>query len=193
MTQYEPSGETVTRTFRIEKEWDDILQEEANWQGTSVSALMNLIVRRYVVIQRYLDKYSTLIVEHKVLAPLLDKLSDEDISEASAISGSLLPEEALLRRGLPLDFESLVWLIEEVYGRYGCWFDVDHYVTDKENMFHLRHNIDRKWSIYISNFLSSMFKSLLDIDIKPEIREDSVTIRIPNKDIEFERKTRVNS
>jgi hypothetical protein len=181
MAKFEPSGITVTRTFRVEEDWDKVLQEEAHWQGISVSALLSLIIRRYVVVQRYLDKYSTLIVEHKVLAPLLDKLSEEDIAEAGRKSGSILPEEALLRRGLPHNFESLLWLIEEVYGRYGYWFDTDYYTTEEENMFHLRHNIDKKWSIYISSFISSMFKSILDIDLKPELREDSVTIHIPKR------------
>jgi hypothetical protein len=185
MPAHEPSGVTVTRTFRVEKDWDEILKEEAQWQGISVSALLNLIVRRYVVSQRFLDRSPTITIQDKELDLLLKKISENDIENAGMDSGLLLPEEALLSRGFPLNFESLAWLIEEIYGRYGGWFEVDHYATDKHYLFHLRHNISKKWSIYVSSFISSMFTSLLDIDIDPEIREDSVTIYIPNKEIEL--------
>ncbi|MFC1803034.1 hypothetical protein ACFL0D_03595 [Thermoproteota archaeon] len=49
----EPSEETVTRSFRVNKEWDEILHEEAQWRGISVSALLDQIVRRYVVSDRF--------------------------------------------------------------------------------------------------------------------------------------------
>ncbi|MCK4583375.1 hypothetical protein KAU18_08680 [Candidatus Bathyarchaeota archaeon] len=185
MPAYEPSGETVTRTFRVKKDWDEIIKEEAQWQGISVSALLNLIVRRYIVSQRFLDRSPTITVQNKEIDLLLKKLSENDIEEAGMDSGLLLPEEALLSRGFPLNFESLAWLIEEICGRYNGWFKVDHYVTDQRYLFHLRHNISKKWSIYVGSFISSMFKSLLDIDIDPEIREDSVTIYIPIKEIEL--------
>ncbi len=181
MSAYDPDGEMITRTFRVEKVWDEVLNEEAERQGISVSALLNLIVRRYVFVQRFFDRDQSLIVEYSILDPMLDKLSEETIVEAAKIAGSLLPGDAMLQRGLPLNFKSIVFFIGEMCGRYGNWYKCEHYVTDGENMFYLRHDIDRKWSVYISSYLSSMFKSILDIDTDPEIREDSVTIHIPNK------------
>ena len=109
--------------------------------------------------------------------------NDEDIKDLGMDSGILLPEEELLRRGLPNNFSSLVWIMKEVYGRYGGWFSVDHYITEDENVLHLQHFMERKWSIYLSNFFTSMFKTNLDIDVNVELREESVTFYISNKQI----------
>ena len=49
----EKKKKSVTRTFRINKEWDDVLQKEALEQGVSVNVLMNKILRRYALFERW--------------------------------------------------------------------------------------------------------------------------------------------
>ena len=39
------------------------------------------------------------------------------------------------------------------------------------------------WSHFLSNYMISTFKSLLDIDVRTELREDSVTVYIDNKNV----------
>lgn len=183
MNGTEPTEETVTRTFRVNKEWDEILQEQAQWQGISVSNLLDQIVRKYVVLDRFQSNSPTISMEKKAFIRLLQTLNEDDIKNEGIISGGLLPEEELLRRGLPNNFHSFVWMMKEVFGRYGGWFNVDHYATEDQNVLHLQHYLDQKWSVYLSYFFSSMFEKNLDIEIKTEIREESVTFYISNKQI----------
>ena len=183
MDEYNPSGETVTRTFRLGEEWDKILEHEADMQGISVSALLQQIVRRYVCSERFIDQRSTLVINHNAFSSFLVKLSEDEIVESAELFGSIEPEEELLKRGLEFNFESIIWLLDEIYGRYAGWFVVDNYPSKAEIMLHLRHTLNMKWSMYVAGFVSSMFRTLLDIDLKPEIRLDSVTIYIPKKQI----------
>ena len=183
MNGNEPTRETVTRTFRVNKEWDVILHEQAQWQGISVSNLLDQIVRRYVITERFQYNSPVLSMENKAFIRLLQTITEDDLKKEGTVSGKILPEEELLRRGLPNNFHSFVWMMKEVFGRYGGWFSVDHYTTEDQNVLHLQHYLDHKWSVYLDNFFSSMFKINLDIDAKTEIREESVTFYISNKQI----------
>ena len=183
MNGADSTEETVTRTFRVNKEWDQILHEQAKWQGISVSNLLDQIVRRYVVTDRFQINSPFISMDNKAFIRLLEKINEGDIKDAGIVSGGFLPEEELLRSGLSNSFQSFVWMMKEVFGRYGGWFSVDHYTTEDQNVIHLQHYLDRKWSIYLDNFFSSMFKKNLDIEAKTEIREESVTFYISNKQI----------
>ena len=184
MNGNESTEETVTRTFRVNKEWDDILHEQAQWQGISVSNLLDQIVRRYVVTERFHYNSPVISMENKAFIRLLQSINEDNLKDLGIVSGKLLPEEELLRRGLPKSFHSFVWMMKEVFGRYGGWFTVDHYTTEDQNVLHLQHYLDRKWSVYLCNFFSSMFRINLDIEAITEIREESVTFYISNKQIE---------
>jgi hypothetical protein len=43
---FDKRQETVTRTFHIRAEWDDVVRKEAERQGISVNVLVNLISAR---------------------------------------------------------------------------------------------------------------------------------------------------
>jgi len=177
------TDETVTRTFRVNKEWDRVLQEQADWQGISVSTLIDQIVRRYVVAERFRFNAPVVSIENKAFQKIIQELDEEEIQKIATETGIILPEEELLRRGFPNTFDSFVWIMKEVFGRYGGWFSVDHYKTETENVLHLRHYLGIKWSKYLEHFFTTMFTKNLDIIIKTETREESVTFNLPNKQI----------
>jgi predicted HicB family RNase H-like nuclease len=51
---------TITRTFRIKDDWDIILHEEAERQNISVNTLIDKILRRYALFDRYTDRINIL-------------------------------------------------------------------------------------------------------------------------------------
>ncbi len=173
--------ETTIRTFRLNIEWDNILKEEAQDQSITVSQLLNQIVRRYIIAQRYFNHSQNVNVEHKIFSPILEMLSEEEITEFGKMVGATSVREGIANRGLPLDFDSVDYLIEEVYDRYSGWFKCNTYKNGSEYVFNLRHLFGRKWSLFINSFMESMFMNLLDISIKSEIYNDSVIIRLPTR------------
>lgn len=179
----EPSSRrrTVTRTFRVDVEWDEVLQVEAEKLGITVSALMNQILRRYAVADRFFDRYRTIVIGNKTFNSILQSLSENQIAELGKAAGCIRPKERLLSVGRPLSFDSLCWLIGEIYDRYDYWFKSEHHVVKNENIFQLNHNLDKNWSIFVSNYMASMFKTILDVDVKTESRDDSVTVYVENR------------
>lgn len=183
MKETEQPEETVTRTFRVNKEWDTVLQEQADWQGISVSTLLDQIVRRYVIAERFQFNAPAVNMENKAFLQVIEELDEETIKKVASESGRILPEEELLRRGLPQEFDSIVWIMKEVFGRYGGWFTVDQYENENENALHLRHYLGIKWSLYLEHFFKAMFMKDLEVEAKTENREESVTFYIPNRQI----------
>ena len=175
--------ETTVRTFRLNTAWDDILKEEANNQSITVSQLLNQIVRRYTIAQRFFNHSQNVNVEFKIFSPILEMLSDDEISNFGKMVGATSIREGIANRGLPMDFESVNYLIEEVYDRYSGWFRCNTFKNGTEYVFNLQHMFGKKWSLFINSFMESMFITLLDISIRSEIYDDSVIIRIPTRQI----------
>ena len=168
----------ITRTFRLNPEYDAILNEEAENQGLSVSALLNQIIRQYALVSRFTQRVPAITLTYNTFAPLLERIPDKDIVEVAEKTGAIIPEEALLQRGVRLNLETVNWLIDVVYGRYGNWFDSSQSIINGEERVHLAHQLNHKWSQYLGGYMNSMFKSTLDLQPKVETRENSVTLYI---------------
>ena len=177
----EERDETTVRTFRLKTNWDNILKEEAEKKSITVSALLNQIVRRYTVSQRFMNGEQTLSVEYKIFSPILDMLQKEDIDDFGRIVGTRSVREGITKRGLPLEFDSVEYLLLEVYDRYSGWFRCNTYIDGFNHVINLNHVYGYKWSLFLNSFMQSMLDELLEIKIKPEIYDDSIIIKIPKR------------
>lgn len=164
-------------------DYDRVLSEEAEKHGLSVSALLNQIIRQYVLVSRFTERAPAITLAYNTFAPMLEYIPDEDLDEVAKATGSIMPEEAILQRGKPLNFDTVNWLIDVVYGKYGNWFDPYQSIINGEERVHLSHQLNYKWSRYVGSYMKSMFESILSIKPKVETRTNSVTLYIkPPKD-----------
>ena len=168
----------ITRTFRMNPEYDKILNEEAQKHGLTVSALLNQIIRQYVLVSRFTERVPAITLSYHTFAPMLERIPDKDLVEVAEETGSIIPEEAILQRGQKLTFDTVNWFIDVVYGKYGNWFDPYQSSINGEERVHLAHQLNHKWSQYLAGYLRSMYESILDIEPKVETRENSVTLYI---------------
>jgi len=168
----------ITRTFRLNPEYDKILNDEAEKHGLSVSALLNQIIRQYVLVSRFTERVPAIILTYHTFTPILERIPDKDLVEVAEKTGSIIPEEAILQRGQKLNLDSITWFIDVVYGKYGNWFDSSQSIINGEERVHLTHQLNHKWSQYLGGYMRSMFESILDLQPKIETRENSVTLYI---------------
>lgn len=181
MTQKpERRKKTVTRTFRLNEEWDDVLINEAQEQGTSVNVLMNKILRRYALFERWADKYEVLHIMPRTLERILETASEEGIAEAGRTEGAVRPIDSLTMMGRKANHESLVSLVTEFYGGtdFARWFQCDYYPELGSDVFHLRHRLGNKWSIFINNYLTAMFENLLKAKVESQAMDQAVTLTL---------------
>jgi hypothetical protein len=162
----------------LNPEYDKVLNEEANRQGLSVSALLNQIIRQYTLVSRFTQRIPAITLTYHTFAPLLECIPDNEIVEVAEKTGAIIPEEAILQRGRHLTLDTVNWLIDVVYGRYANWFDSNQSIINGEERIHLAHQLNHKWSQYLGGYMNSMFNSTLDIQPKVETRANSVTLYI---------------
>jgi hypothetical protein len=166
----------ITRTFRINPEYDKILNEEAEKHGLSVSALLNQIIRQYVLVSRFTERVPAITLSYNTFAPILEHITETDLLDVAEKTGSILPEEAILQRGQKINFETVKWFIDVVYGKYGNWFSFTESCVNGEERIHLNHQLNHKWSQYLGSYIRGMFESILDMQPKIETRDNSVTL-----------------
>jgi len=146
--------------------------------GLSVSALLNQIIRQYALVSRFTERVPSITLTYHTFTPILERIPDKDLVEVAEKTGSIIPEEAILQQGQKLNFETINWFIDVVYGKYGNWFDSSQSIINGEERVHLTHQLNHKWSQYLGGYMRSMFESILDLQPKIETRENSVTLYI---------------
>ena len=70
---------TITRTFRIRQEWDNVLQEEASRQGVSVNVLVNKILRKYALYSRWNDRNNDASLPKRTLREILNTCQIDEL------------------------------------------------------------------------------------------------------------------
>jgi hypothetical protein len=154
----------VTRTLRIEYDYDEALREDSEKQGISVNNLSNQILKKYTEYDRYFGRGQSITLSPRTLESLINNIEDIKIMEIGRQMGSQIPKDRLLMRGSLINRESVLWFIESVLGGYSDWFTSNIHETQDSTIFYLRHVYNKKWSMFIENYLSSMFEELLQID-----------------------------
>ena len=82
-------------------------------------------------------------------------------------------------RGMGLDFSSIKRFIEEIMSKYAGWFICNYHQIDGIHMFHLRHRLDKKWSLFVKSYLEAMVENVLNMDVGATVSDNTVTLRLP--------------
>lgn len=168
---------TIGRSFRIAEEWLEVLNEEAERQGISVNSLLNRILQQYSVL-RYMLRYGAITLTRKGFSAILECCPEDSIRENARNAGSTIARDLLLTMGAQANHNFIVFLTEQLLSKFAGWFQVDHHIRRDKEIFHLRHDLGTKWSIYLAETASEMFKSILNEEITTEISDSSVTLTI---------------
>ena len=169
---------TVGRSFRIDEEWLEVLNEEAEKQGISVNSLLNRLLQQYAYI-RYMLRYGAITVTRKGFSNILESCPDDKVRENGRNAGSTLTRDLLLTMGVTPSYSFVILLVKKILSEFAGWFECDHHIKRDKEILHLRHDLGIKWSIYLSGVAAGTFDSILDKEVKIEFSDYSVTITIP--------------
>jgi len=173
----------------MDQKWDLILEKEAERRNISVSALLNQMVLKFVFTDRhYVEGIAitlpgiAITLPSGTFASLIERMGEEDAAEVGYNTGLTIPEDRFLRAsaraGVPPDYKSVIWFIEVILDKYNGLFKCVHHETRDRTFLYLRHGLGENWSHFLSNYMVALFRSVLDLDVSTELREDSVTVFI---------------
>jgi hypothetical protein len=173
-------NKTITRTFRIRQEWDNVLQKEALRQGVSVNVLLNKMLRKYSLYSRWNERNININLSQQTHRELLGTVQIEKIAEAGKKSGKLDAINIVNSMGLPMDYDSFIYLITEYLGGrdFARWFQCFYHTQNDKDIFHLQHNFGRNWSIFLENYILAFLAVIVDVDAKTRIYDYAITLEV---------------
>lgn len=177
---YDKRKKTITRTFRIRQEWDNVLQEEASRQGVSVNVLLNKLLRKYSIYSRWSERTNNISLPKLAFRELLKTINIEEFTEAGKKSGTSDAINIVNAMGLKMDYYSFVYLITEHLGGpdFARWFHCFHHTQGHKDVFHLQHDFGRGWSVYLEKYILAFLKSLTGLDAKTRIYDYAITLEV---------------
>jgi hypothetical protein len=169
---------TFSRSFRIDAEWMEVLQEEAKREGISINSLVNKVLQQYSRHSRYFERYGVVMLSRPTFSSMIRCCSEDALIEIAKVVGSTNVKDALRTLGIPSKHDSLVAFIKDNLGESAGWFKFNHHIMKNKEMLHLRHVFGNKWSIFIAEAISTMFETILNKKVTTEISNFSATITI---------------
>ena len=180
MRSFDEKKKTITRTFRINEAWDLILDEEAERQKMSINALVNKILRRFALFDRYTDRIGILRLPSRSFAEMIKAIPQEELAELGEKYGSLDAVDFFSSMGYPSEYETFVYLVKEHFGnpKFAGWFQCFYHSMESHDLFHLQHNLGRKWSVFVDSYLCELLKTVTSTKAESKIYEYAVTIKV---------------
>jgi hypothetical protein len=166
-------------TVRIKPEFHKIIKKEAKNQGISLNSFINQLIERFVISYRFVDSFPCLIIPSKIIEQLLKGIPEKHLIDVGSHSGSFIPKHSLFLSGLTENLDNVMFCMEKKVGQYSNWFSLEREKNENNASLLLRHDLGKKWSIFLNSYYSKLFSELLNIKIKTEIEKNSITITFP--------------
>jgi hypothetical protein len=174
-------GPSKTRTIRLNQDSDSIIQNDAERLGMSANALINKIILHYVNTHRYYEAGNMISMSTNTFLTIFNQLSKHDVEDTAYSLGNQKLNESLMRRGLEVNYQNVIWYLTQILGEYNGWFRCDLFQGDRVDHLHLSHSFSRKWSDFLANYVSSIFREILGLEVKQVIMENAVNFEITKK------------
>jgi hypothetical protein len=171
----EPPKENIT--FRLDKATLDRLRFEAEEKGTSVNSIAQAIFVTHYKWTAGSPKAGMIPIHKSVLAMLLDKVPDEEISKIAKLFADLRIKDMTLVLRNNYTLVSFLDVIE-------AWMSVSSVAFDKRSMdgsylYTVSHELGSKWSSFLSLVLQSVFMKMGVRDVSFDVTDGTVLFGIP--------------
>ena len=144
---------SVIKTFRIPKELNEYLNDEAKKSNTTPSALASTLFTSYKERYSQFERLQLIALLPTILASFVERLSDEDLTKLGPIEASkmLAYTKHVFNQENPQDRVDycLVNLMST-----SQWFNC---IRSKDSYL-ITHQMGEKWTIFLSSFLSSFIE-----------------------------------
>jgi hypothetical protein len=171
---------STTRTIRISRQLDRLLEKDATDKRVSINSLISSIITKYAEWDRYAESLRFVSIPPDGLRLIIGSLDDEKVREIGQYIGSRHLQEFLMLwfKKISMDsfFDGLM-----LFCRYSGMAKYDMDTTDgREYVVAMHHDLGRKWSIFMRYILEEGMKRTLNVMPKFDITESSIVFRFIN-------------
>jgi len=172
-------GSTVTRTIRFDEAYESFLIEEAKKRGTSVNSLAEQIIRKYMLVYRFVDFTDQLVVGVQSLKQFVDSADEVALYQNARDTGLNRLFASLMRVGVDPSYASLplVFEIGEIMG----WFKTELILREQSDVYYLRHGFGGRWSLFVKNVLETYLTQVLELKTECTVHSSFVSFTVGHK------------
>ncbi len=175
------SSDTSTssvRSFRIDKSFAEILNNEADRMGISVNAMMNSILKQYTEFTRFQSKLDMIMINREMFKNVLDCLNEDQSYNLGLDLGKNYPKDAILFWKKHISLETIIEYMEKILCIYGQIGTYDEIIESTNMIIVIRHRLGINGSKFLMGFLISLFKSTIDLKCDLQITDYSIKIQL---------------
>ncbi len=169
------SKKTSTFTFRIDKEYEKILREEAQAKKITVNTLANQIFGDYVEWQRYMEKFGTIVLSKEAFKVILDSLDEKSLLNLAIDIGERAPKEFILFKWKGVATDNVIKFIKMYFDHCG-YGKHDQTRVEGKVTFSIYHDLGKKGSLFLKTFLETLIKSTLGKSCSSTITTNSLLL-----------------
>ena len=170
-------SKSVTRTIRLDRETDIAIAKYAEEEGTSVNFIANKALKAFIEWHAVTKKVGLC----SVAAPLLSKLIECHDEEKCRELGSWAAKETIrpLAEYLfgQVTLESALEVLKK-FGQYGSRFEIAESTDGHFHSLLLKHSLGKKWSVFYSGLMETLFKSILGKNVVINRSEEFCVVKI---------------
>jgi hypothetical protein len=168
---------TTTLTFRINKEYERMLREEAKAKKISLNTLADQIFGEYVEWHRYSERFGTIVMSRDAFKMLLDSLNEKEVIELAIKIAEKAPKEFILFKWKSITCEHVVKFLRMYFDHCGYGnYDYSSETTEGKSIFSIRHMLGRNGSLFLKTFFETVIKSLLNEQSESTVTADSLVV-----------------
>jgi hypothetical protein len=162
-------GKKITRAFKITKSSDEAIIAEAGKQGVTPSSFISRLLTQYFDWWHYASKGSSfLVLDRLVLMAMIEDLEEEKVGDIARSIAVMTTRDFLKFRFGGLDSETVLKFLG-MLDSYMHWGDVKTIKSEGGALEVLvKHEMGIKWSIFASEFVSSILASFLGMHVTVE-------------------------
>jgi hypothetical protein len=157
----------VIRTVRIPEALDKALRKVAEEKNTSVNAIVEASLTRFIDFDQYADELDYGMVRKVFLTRGLDYLSEDEVRELGRWAAMELGSETLRFYNAYPKLDAVLHIYESVISKYGRLYTFHHEMEGKNHTIILTHKMGKKWSIFFEENLKTIF-GRLGVDLETE-------------------------
>jgi hypothetical protein len=168
---------TVTRSFRISEDSLKAIEEDAHRHNVSLNTLVDQLFDSHANYERFIEKMGMMRMAKMTFRRVLEIAPKEAVAHAARLHAEDQGKVAAISKYGELNVTNILDGLLHMFA-YGGWGEYHESETSQgKRVITLMHNLGENGSVYLLNFVESIFK---EIDFEPKITatEQGVVIEI---------------
>jgi hypothetical protein len=165
-----PRAKKVTRAFKIAKNLDDVLVLQSDKSGITPSSFINNLLMQYFDWWQFAEKSSSfMVLDERLFRVIIEEVDDDTSVDIARSVALMVSREFMMFRFGKVDKVSISRYLE-ILGNRMNWGEITTINTEGGKVEVVaKHDLGVKWSLFLSEFISSLFSSFLAMKTTSEI------------------------